>query len=40
MIISLRSLSSEVDQIVIDDVQPLLMPLVTVVSTQLIYTST
>ena len=36
MIISLRSLSSETDQIVIDDVHPLLTPLVTVVPTQLI----
>ena len=36
VIISLRSLSSETDQIVIDDVHPLLTPLVTVVPTQLI----
>ena len=36
VIISLRSLSSETDQIVIDDVHPLLSPLVTVIPTQLI----
>ncbi|MGL4336424.1 MAG: glutamine--fructose-6-phosphate transaminase (isomerizing) [Turicibacter sp.] len=36
VIISLKSLSSETDQIVIDDVHPLLTPLVTVVPTQLI----
>ena len=36
VIISLRSLSSETDQIVIDDVHPLLTPLVTLVPTQLI----
>ena len=36
VVISLKSLSSETDQIVIDDVHPLLTPLVTVVPTQLI----
>ncbi len=36
VIISMKSLSSETDQIVIDDVHPLLTPLVTVVPTQLI----
>ncbi|MEE0881335.1 MAG: glutamine--fructose-6-phosphate aminotransferase, partial [Turicibacter sp.] len=36
VVISLRSLSAETDQIVIDDVHPLLTPLVTVVPTQLI----
>ena len=36
VVISLKSLSSETDQIVIDDVYPLLTPLVTVVPTQLI----
>ncbi len=36
VIISMKSLSSKTDQIVIDDVHPLLTPLVTVVPTQLI----
>lgn len=36
VVISMKSLSSETDQIVIDDVHPLLTPLVTVVPTQLI----
>ena len=36
IVISMRSLSAETDQIVIDDVHPLLTPLVTVVPTQLI----
>ena len=36
VVISMRSLSAETDQIVIDDVHPLLTPLVTVVPTQLI----
>ena len=36
VVISMKSLSAETDQIVIDDVHPLLTPLVTVVPTQLI----